>query len=75
MKELCSHVLDSNVLLPIMRDIMSARGVNSQYVFENSLITFLVSHQEVLFGAQACEEISEGKNTFEKNKHGLMGSV
>lgn len=54
---------------------MSARGVNSQYVFENSLITFLVSHQEVLFGAQACEEISEGKNTFEKNKHGLMVSV
>ena len=60
-----------------MRDIMSAkRGQVTICVWKFSHNIFLVSHQEVLFGAQACEEIfSEGKNTFEKNKHGLMGSV
>ena len=52
------------------------RGQFTICVWKFSHNIFLVSHQEVLFGAQACEEIfSEGKNTFEKNKHGLMGSV
>lgn len=44
------------------------RGVNSQYVFKDSLMYFEETRQkEVLFDARACAKIfSEGKNKLEK---------
>lgn len=67
-KELCTCVRQQCFAARNERDIMSAkRGQVTICFWKFSHNIFLVSHQEVLFGAQACKEIFRGeKHIWEK---------